>query len=245
MAQHLVYRFYAELRDYEPKIWRRFEINGEKTMAELGYAVMIMFEMHASHLFCIRQNMKETLMTRLGEDFPVERMNETMMKYEEYEMFKDIRYELPIGDIYLFDNERLIEANDIKLSHVTKENGIKFSLEYDYGDSWKVDLKLEKCEKKEVSLSVLPRVVDGEGYGIVEDVGGVGGLEELAYALEQGKGQSYEDFISWLGTEDLSLSKFDKEEINFRLKKLIRVYRDIYEYHYQPTENSLKLLLRE
>lgn len=245
MAQHLVYRFYAELRDYEPKIWRRFEINGEKTMAELGYAVMIMFEMHASHLFCIRQNMKDTLMTRLEDDFPEERVDETMMKYKEEEMFKDIRYELPIWDIYLFDNERLIEANDVKLAQVTKEEGLKFCLEYDYGDSWEVDLKLEHCEKKEVSLSLLPRVIDGEGYGIVEDVGGVGGLEELAYALEQGKGESYEEFISWLGDESLSLSKFDKEDINVRLKKLIRVYRDIYEYQYQPTEKSLKLLLRE
>jgi hypothetical protein len=31
MAQHYVYRFYAELKDYKPKIWRRFEINGEKS----------------------------------------------------------------------------------------------------------------------------------------------------------------------------------------------------------------------
>jgi len=45
MTQHYVYRFYAELKDYKPKIWRRFEINGEKTIAEPGYAVMLMFEM--------------------------------------------------------------------------------------------------------------------------------------------------------------------------------------------------------
>ena len=36
MSQHYVYSFYAELRDHKPKIWRRFEINGEKTMAELS-----------------------------------------------------------------------------------------------------------------------------------------------------------------------------------------------------------------
>ena len=36
MSQHYVYSFYAELKDHKPKIWRRFEINGEKTMAELG-----------------------------------------------------------------------------------------------------------------------------------------------------------------------------------------------------------------
>jgi hypothetical protein len=36
LEQHYVYRFYAELKDYEPKVRRRFEINGEKTMVELG-----------------------------------------------------------------------------------------------------------------------------------------------------------------------------------------------------------------
>ena len=52
MAIHPVYRFYAELTDYTPKIWRRFEVNGSKTIAELGYIIMTIFEMQASHLFC-------------------------------------------------------------------------------------------------------------------------------------------------------------------------------------------------
>jgi hypothetical protein len=34
-------------------------------------------------------------------------------------------------------------------------------------------------------------------------------------------------------------------DMNFRLKKLIRVYKEIYEYDYEPTERSVKLLLRK
>ena len=67
MPQHYVYRFYAELKDYEPKIWRRFEINGERTMAELGYALMLMFEMQASHLFSFRENTMENLIALFRE----------------------------------------------------------------------------------------------------------------------------------------------------------------------------------
>lgn len=65
MAKHLVYQFYAELKDYEPKIWRRFEINGEKTMAEFAYAIMILFEMQASHLFRIKQNNRDAMLKEL------------------------------------------------------------------------------------------------------------------------------------------------------------------------------------
>ena len=53
MAVHQIYRFYAELKDYTPKIWRRFEVIGTKTIAEFGYTIMTMFEMQASHLFCL------------------------------------------------------------------------------------------------------------------------------------------------------------------------------------------------
>ncbi len=53
------------------------------------------------------------------------------------------------------------------------------------------------------------------------------------------------DFCAWLGTITLDLTAFDIDDMNFRLKKLIRVYKEIYEYHYEPTERSLGLLLRE
>lgn len=41
MIKHYVAPIYAELTDYETKIWRRFLINGEKIVAELVYVVMI------------------------------------------------------------------------------------------------------------------------------------------------------------------------------------------------------------
>lgn len=69
MEKHVVYRFYAELKDYEPKIWRRFELNGEKTMAEFAYVIMILFEMQASHLFRLKQNNKVGMLKKLSKKF--------------------------------------------------------------------------------------------------------------------------------------------------------------------------------
>ena len=69
MAKHFIYRFRAELHDYKSKIWRVFEIDGGKTMAELGYVLQIMFEMQASHLFCFRDNIGERFQDYMRQTF--------------------------------------------------------------------------------------------------------------------------------------------------------------------------------
>ena len=48
MASQPIYQFYAELKDYEPKMWRRFQVPGNITMARLGYILMTMYEMQAN-----------------------------------------------------------------------------------------------------------------------------------------------------------------------------------------------------
>ena len=39
MASHPIYQFYAELDDYKPKIWRRFQVSDDITAARLGYII--------------------------------------------------------------------------------------------------------------------------------------------------------------------------------------------------------------
>jgi hypothetical protein len=39
MASHPIYQFYTEFDDYEPKIWRRFQVPGNVTVARLGYII--------------------------------------------------------------------------------------------------------------------------------------------------------------------------------------------------------------
>jgi len=51
MVEQKIYQCYAELEGFSPTIWRRFQIKCNITTAQFSYAVMIMFEMLASHLF--------------------------------------------------------------------------------------------------------------------------------------------------------------------------------------------------
>lgn len=63
MASHPIYQFYAELDDFKPKIWRRFQVSNDVTIARLGYIVQVLFEMTASHLMAVEvpsgENMKK------------------------------------------------------------------------------------------------------------------------------------------------------------------------------------------
>ena len=51
MASKPIYQIYAELQDYEPKIWRRFQVMNDITMARLAYILMTLFEMQGRHLY--------------------------------------------------------------------------------------------------------------------------------------------------------------------------------------------------
>ena len=51
MASQPLYQLYLELEDYEPKIWRRVQVMNNVKFSRLGYIIMTLFEMEASHLY--------------------------------------------------------------------------------------------------------------------------------------------------------------------------------------------------
>jgi hypothetical protein len=245
MATHPIYRFYAELADYAPKIWRRFEINGSKTMAELGYALLTMFEMKASHLFCFMYDYGAAVLEDMRKRYPGELLNEFLQKGEFADLLKPWRFELPFEDNYEGENEKWRDASKYRLMDVTKNDPWKLVFEYDYGDGWEVNLTLESFEKVEINANDLPRLLEGEGFGIIEDCGGPGGLTELAKAFKIKKGQQYKEYRRWLGADELDLTTLDVDDMNFRLKKVPRIYKECYEYGYEPTQKSIDLLERK
>ena len=56
MASKPIYQIYAELQDYESKIWRRFQVMNDITVARLAYILMTLFEMQGSHLYKFEVN---------------------------------------------------------------------------------------------------------------------------------------------------------------------------------------------
>ncbi len=232
MASQPIYQFYAELKDYKPVIWRRFQAAGNITLAQLGYITMTLFEMKGNHLFHLEYSVNENM----PDDDPAYKSGPD----------KVLRYSVVGGDSFpesMTSNN--YDAAEMTLRRFTSKGDVVFHFFYDYGDGWEVDLRLEKVfEDKDLLGKELPRVLEGEGFGIIENSGGPGGLEHLREVFLKKTDSEYKGLCEWLGKTDLDLSAFDLQDLNFRLKKLPRIFRDLYEYDYSPTQRSIDLIDR-
>lgn len=250
MASHPIYQFYAELDDYKPKIWRRFQVTDDITVARLGYIIQVLFEMMASHLMALEVPRDENFLNHMRVQQPDVSKAEfrKMGLVDEREVIW--RYEIMDEDLEPFSDPhrdvRTTDAATAKLRHAVYTVGDKMSFSYDFGDDWRVSLTLEKIfEDKALSGSDLPRVLEGAGFGIIEDIGGIEGLEDLAKAFQKKKGADYLQFSEWLGIDDLDMAAFDLDDMNFRLKKIPRIYKQCYEDRLTPTQRSIDLIERK
>lgn len=243
MPSQPIYQFRAELNDYKPKIWRRFQVVKTISMARLGYILMTMFEMQASHLFELSVPIGENLYNSMRKRFSDEKLIDIITQEEREQL---LRFTVKNEMTESFDDGDSQDAVNAKLSGQIYNVGDVLMFTYDFGDNWEVKLVLEDIiVDKDLPGSELPRVLAGEGYGIIEDCGGVGGLQDIAKAYKKKKGPQYREYCDWLGIDDLDMAAFDIADMNFRLKKIPRIYTDIYEKGDAPTERSMNLLTRK
>jgi len=229
MASHPIYQLYAELDDFKPKIWRRFQVSANITVARLGYIIMTMYEMTASHLLAIEN--ERPFPTHSG------RLSKRM------ELIS--RYDMPGGDDEWKDSDSE-DATKTKLSQINLDPPVRLVVRYDFGDDWRVVVTLEEIiTNSNLSGKELPRVLDGKGYGIVEDCGGTSGLLDLVEAYKSKQGDEYENYREWLSMDDFDIAAFDIDDMNFRLTKIPRIYKQIYEDGLTPTQKSIDLIERK
>lgn len=141
MASQPIYQFYVELQDYTPKIWRRFQVFGNVTAARLGYMIMTMFEMQASHLFCIDVMYRRNFYQAMGKSFSAEEIEKL---FPPDKIKETCRYEVQNQMTVDFDDEEAENAVYAKISQLVSNSGDEMVLFYDYGDGWEVSITLEK-----------------------------------------------------------------------------------------------------
>ena len=239
MASQPIYQFYSELLDYQPKIWRRFQVPGNITLARLGYIVMTLYEMKGNHLFqftlpeLYNHSLFDPSFSGQDDDADDEKMTVYTLNSDEedHDFMDDMK------------TEDMTAAKMKNLFHGVA--GEKLLMEYDFGDGWEVELTLESITKDpELPGNELPRVLDGKGFGIVEDCGGVDGLADVANAFKEKSGEAYLEYRAWLGVKNLNLERLDKKDMNIRLKKLPRIFQALYEKHEPLSQNSIDFLER-
>jgi hypothetical protein len=245
MASQPIYQFYAELSDYQPKIWRRFQVANTISMARLGYIVMTLFEMQGSHLFCFDVPAEENFRKCVGDEINNGINRKAIRMFSEKPGYSQLRVELPGEDGFTNARKRSLDARLTKVKNILTHEKESMTFTYDFGDSWMIRLVLETIIRDEdLPGKELPRVLDGERFGIIEDCGGPGGLDVIAKAFKMKRGSKYKEYCDWLGTADLDLGHFDIDDMNYRLKRVPRIYANSYEKDMEPSQRSIDLLAR-
>ena len=92
--------------------------------------------------------------------------------------------------------------------------------EYDFGDGWQHELKIEKVLPPEADARY-PRCLAGKRACPPEDCGGVPGYERMLEILANPNpgDEEYEDIAEWLGG-DFDAEAFDLEVVNEELRQL-------------------------
>lgn len=213
-----IYQIHAELHGYMPKIWRRFLVQDDVTMANFARIIMTLFEMDGSHMFAFEIPVPKNLKIRAAKA-KTEEDNIALQKFEWLTGGKNVRIQTPTGFDYDFIGDyKSIDPSEVTLSNIFAVKSEKAVFNYDFGDDWRINIKIEKIiTVKESGKEKFPCVTAGEGYGIIEDCGGIWGLGDIAEAFEEGSGEEYENYVEWLGGEDFDLISFDIEEMNSRL----------------------------
>ncbi len=113
---------------------------------------------------------------------------------------------------------KLRSGRRCKLAQAAPAVGDTFIYEYDFGDSWLHEIKVEATLKSEAGVSY-PRCTDGQSSGPPEDVGGPWGYEGFLEALADPEHDEHEAYLEWVGGL-FDPEACDLDAINAALKHL-------------------------
>ncbi len=142
-----------------------------------------------------------------------------------------------------FPSDILNERN-IRLDKIASA-GDTFVYDYDFGDSWEHELKIEKVMPAEPGTHY-PICLDGQRACPPEDCGGPYGYARMLEVFRDPKNEEHEEIVEWLG-EEFDSEAFDVDTVNrFMATKIeesplssvteIPVYEDAALDNYTPAE---------
>jgi len=181
-----VHRFRIELQYIRPKIWREIEVPGNYSFWDLHVAianVMGWYDYHL-HQFTIEDpDTGDDVMLFQPDDEGLDWGIETRDDHEE-----------KIADYFSMDNWTC-------------------EYEYDFGDSWKHLIILERIKERDSSY-FYPLFLDGWGTCPPEDVGGPGGYKTFLKVLEDPENLEHDHYKSWVGW-NFDPDAFNPQQVTF------------------------------
>ena len=118
-----------------------------------------------------------------------------------------------------------LDAAEYKIKDLMRPEH-QYTFCYDFGDSWDFTVKVEAEVEDDISQ---PNILSGAGYGIVDDCGGTGGLEDLVLAYQMKFDEKYAELREWFGSDEFDIAKFDLAKQNDALQADIIRMKSAYE----------------
>ncbi len=108
-----------------------------------------------------------------------------------------------------------IDEDSVTLRALPLRKGLKFTYEYDFGDSWSHTVAVEKLEPA-TAPHPRPACLDGRRACPPEDCGGVWGYGRVLQVLKRTKTADDREFREWVG--DYDPEAFDLAAVNRHLR---------------------------
>ncbi|TAH31488.1 MAG: plasmid pRiA4b ORF-3 family protein [Cytophagales bacterium] len=183
-----IYQLKIELKYIEPKITRTVLVQEDFTFSELADVLMCAFNWGGGHLW--QFSFQSSGLIKGGR--------------------KALTYIAEAYDENGFEtDEDQLEASELELNEILNSERKKIEFEYDFGDSWKHEITLQKVLEKDSSLDY-PICIKGARNAPPEDCGSYYGYEKILehYANPKKFKAEIKEFEEWFG------GKYDSEYFN-------------------------------
>lgn len=196
-----IYTFKITYADCDNRIWRTAAVSSNYTLAELGYMVLATFDTMAYHLFEMKY--KGTTFFLTEEDF------------EDLPYNEDEPYDL-LG-LYKIENLGMNIGDTIEMT-------------YDFGCEQVFNIKLlEIGDMPRGHGRAYPKILDGAGRGIVDDMPAFELLEAIKKTDADGHSGIFYSSNGFDNVPEWDYRNYDIEIDNYLLKGTIDRIRDGYE----------------
>lgn len=94
--------------------------------------------------------------------------------------------------------DETVDERRRRLRDLVRDPGGRFEYVYDFGDDWRVDIRVEAIQAADGAMP-RPVLLDGRRSAPPEDVGGVDGYAHFLEAIADPEQEDHEELLEWVG----------------------------------------------
>lgn len=132
-------------------------------------------------------------------------------------------YSERLKDDWTWDDRHNIDYDGMIISDLLLKEKDKIEYEYDFGDGWVHEIKLEKILPIDDTMKS-PVCIDGALASPPDDCGGIWGYAQMLEILKDPGHEQYEETLEWIG-ESFNPEFFDIETANKLMAKHLKYKR--------------------